>query len=205
MELVCVDEASPLGYRFARLVSYILSPPFVALAVVAVFAFLSPVGTGLLAPWQSFLIGVIFVAIGPVLPLTFMVALGRVSFDVEDRRDRPLLYLAAVIIYVVGAVLAWFYLNRCMAVIAAAYAGVTSAIALVSLFKKASAHSAGVAGPVTALIWVYGVIAMPLLLLVVVVGWSRWRLGLHTPGELVGGAVIAVIVTATIYLILWGP
>lgn len=195
---------SPLGYRVARIVSHILSPPFVALAVVTVFAFFSPVGTGLLAPWQSFLLGLVFVVIGPVLPLTFMVAIGRVNFDVEDRRDRPLLYLAAILIYLVGAALAWLYLDRCMAVIAAAYAGVTSAIALVSLFKKASAHSAGVAGPVTALIWVYGLFAAPLLLLVGVVGWSRWRLGLHTPGELAGGAIIAVMVTLSIYLLLWG-
>jgi hypothetical protein len=168
-----------------------------------VFAFFSPIGTGILQPWQSFLLGLFFIVIGPILPLTTMVVLGKLTFDVRNRRDRPLLYLAAILVYSAGAVVAWFFQNHTMAVLAVAYAAVTSAIAIVSLFWKVSAHAAGVAGPITGLIWIYGLIPVPFLLLAVLVTWARWRQGLHTITQLISGILIAMIVTAGVYWLLW--
>ncbi|MFX1565480.1 MAG: hypothetical protein ACFFCH_05775 [Promethearchaeota archaeon] len=188
----------------ARILSNLLSPPIIALGVVFLFAFYSPIGTGLFLPWQSFLLGVVFVVIGPILPVALMVALGRITFDVENRRDRPLLYLVAILVYVGGALIAWLYHNHAMAVIAIAYAAVTSAIALVSLFWKASAHSAGVAGPITGLIWVFGPFFLPFSLLAGVVAWARWKLKLHTAWQLLGGILIAIVVTACVYWFFWG-
>jgi hypothetical protein len=190
--------------QLARLLSILLSPPVIALGAVIVFAFYSPIGTGLLTNWQSFLLGLVFVVVGPILPLSFMVARGKITFDVEDRRDRPLLYLAAIVVYSLGAFFAWVLQDYCMAVIAAAYVGVTSAIALASLFWKVSAHTAGVAGPLTALIWVYGISVVPFLLLACVVGWARWHQALHTVPQLIGGVIIAILVTGSVYLLQWG-
>jgi membrane-associated phospholipid phosphatase len=175
----------------------------IGLAVVIIFAFFSPIGTGLLLPWQSLLVGIVFIAIGPVLPLTTMVVLGRQTFDVKSLRDRPLLYLAAILVYAAGAAVAWFFQDRCMATIAIAYVTVTSAVALISLFWKVSAHTAGVAGPITALTWVYGPIIAPFLLLAVVVGWARRRQGLHTVAQVTGGIITAMLVTAGTYWIFW--
>ncbi|MDO8055380.1 MAG: hypothetical protein Q6361_00825, partial [Candidatus Hermodarchaeota archaeon] len=144
---------APGQLRFARGISLLLSPPMVALFTVISFAFFSPIGTGLLLAWQSFLLGLAFVVVGPILPLSTMVLLGKITIDVKDRRDRPILYVAAIMVYFVGAIVAVFFVDYTMMVIALAYAAVTSAIALMSLFWKVSAHSAGVAGPVTGLIW----------------------------------------------------
>jgi hypothetical protein len=198
------EQEGSSSNRIARIISMILSPPMIALGAVVVFAFYSPIGLGLLTNWQSFLLGLVFVVIGPVLPLSFMVARGKMTFDVKNRRDRPLLYLAAIVVYGFGALLAWHYQNQCMAIIAAAYVGVTSGIALASLFWKVSAHTAGVAGPLTALIWVYGWGAAPFLLLVCVVGWARWQQKLHSALQLVGGAIIAICITGSVYWLLWG-
>jgi membrane-associated phospholipid phosphatase len=191
------------NHRTVRRISQVLSPPIIGLAVVIIFAFFSPIGTGLLLPWQSLLLGIVFIAIGPVLPLSAMVALGRQTFDVENRRDRPLLYLAAILVYAAGAVIAWFFQDRCMATIAIAYVAVTSAVALISLFWKVSAHTAGVAGPITALTWVYGLLAAPFLLLAVLVGWARRRQGFHTVAQVAGGIIIAILVTAGTYWVFW--
>ncbi|MFX0168037.1 MAG: hypothetical protein ACFE89_01660 [Candidatus Hodarchaeota archaeon] len=196
--------SSSLQLRLARITSLLLSPPLVALVAVGLFAFLSPIGTGLLFSWQSFLLGLFFVVIGPVLPLSTMVILGRITFDVKNRRDRPLLYFAAILVYSTGAFIAWLYLNYAMMVIAIAYAGVTTAIALISLFWKVSAHSAGVAGPLTGLIWVFGVILLPFMSLVGLVAWARWREGLHNVAQLVVGILTAILVTAGVYWFLWG-
>ena len=198
------NESIHTSSRVAIGLSQLLSPPMIAFVTVVIFAFFSPIGTGMLVPWQSLLLGLFFIVIGPILPLTTFVVLGKLTFDVKNRRDRPLLYLAAIIVYAVGALLAWFYQNYSMAILAVAYVGVTSAIAFVSLGWKVSAHSAGVAGPITGLIWVYGLIAMPFLLLAGVVSWARWRQGLHTIIHLAGGIIIAILVTVFVYFLLWG-
>lgn len=195
---------SQISIRFARLISVILSPPIVAFAAITIFAFYSPIGTGLLLPWHAFILGIIFVVVGPILPLSIMVLRGKLTFDVKNRRDRPLLYLAAILIYSTGAILAAFYQNYTIAIISLAYSAVTTVIALASLLWKVSAHTAGVAGPITGLIWVYGIIILPALLCAGLVAWARWHQGLHTKAQLAGGILIAVIVTASVYWFLWG-
>lgn len=199
-----VDELNSSSSRPARILSMLLSPPIIALGAVLIFSFYSPIGSGLLTNWQSFLLGLVFVVVGPVLPLSIMVARRKITFDVKNRRDRPLLYLAAIIVYGIGSLLAWYFQNRCMAIIAAAYVGVTSGIALASLFWKVSAHTAGVAGPLTGLIWVYGWAVTPFLLLTCAVGWARWRQKLHTMPQLIGGVMIAICITGIVYWLLWG-
>jgi len=198
------SKDSVTSARIARILSDLLSPPIIAFGAVVVFAFYSPIGTGLILPWHSFLIGVIFVVIGPIVPLSVMVAQGKITFDVKNRRDRPMLYLAAILAYLGGAALAWFYQNYTMTVIAIAYAAVTSAITIISLFWKVSAHAAGVAGPITGLLWVFGLLFLPFMLLAVIVAWARWKLKLHTPLQLLSGISIAIIVTACVYWIFWG-
>jgi membrane-associated phospholipid phosphatase len=177
----------------------------VALVAVIAFAFFSPIGTGLLFSWQSFLLGLIFVVIGPILPLSTMVLLGKTTIDVKNRRDRPLLYFAAILVYCAGAAIAWWFADITMMIIALAYAAVTSAIALISLSWKVSAHSAGVAGPLTGLIWVFGLRLLPLMLLAGFVAWARWREGLHSTAQVVVGILTAILVTAGVYWFLWGP
>jgi hypothetical protein len=194
-----------LQLRIARGISLVLSPPLVALYVVISFAFFSPIGTGLLPSWYSFLLGLIFVVVGPILPLSTMVLMGKTTIDVKNRRDRPLLYLAAILVYSTGAVIAWCFMDSAMMVLAIAYAAVTSAIALISLYWKVSAHAAGVAGPLTGLIWAFGITLLPLWLLAGLVAWARWREGLHNFAQLVVGIMTAIFVTAGVYWFLWGP
>ncbi len=195
---------SQTSIRFARLISVILSPPVVAFVVILIFAFYSPIGSGLLPPWHAFILGIVFVVVGPILPLSIMVLLGKLTFDVKNRRDRPLLYLAAILVYAIGAILAALYQNYTIAIISLAYCAVTTAIALVSLLWKVSAHTAGVAGPITGLIWVYGILVLPAMLSAGLVAWARWRQGLHTRSQLAVGIIIAIVVTASVYWILWG-
>ena len=193
-----------LSLRIARVLSLLLSPPMVALCVVFSFAVFSPIGNGLLLSWQSFLMGLVFIVIGPILPLSTMVLLGKITIDVTDRRDRPLLYFAAILVYLAGAVITWFFMDYAMMILAIAYAAVTSAIALISLFWKVSAHSAGVAGPITGIIWVFGPLFLPLWLLAGLVAWARWREGLHDFAQLLVGIITAILVTAGVYWFLWG-
>jgi membrane-associated phospholipid phosphatase len=56
-------------------------------------------------------------------------------------------------------------------------------------------HASGVAGPVTALIYVLGVVALPLLFLIVPVGWARIRLKAHTLAQVAAGALLTAVAT----------
>ncbi|MDO8055466.1 MAG: phosphatidic acid phosphatase, partial [Candidatus Hermodarchaeota archaeon] len=55
------------------------------------------------------------------------------------------------------------------------------------------------------LIWVFGITLIPLWLLAGLVAWARWREGLHTVAQLLVGILTAIVVTAAVYWILWGP
>lgn len=64
------------------------------------------------------------------------------------------------------------------------------AITGVTLYWKMSMHVAGTAGTVTVLTLVYGRRALPLVVLVPAVAWSRNVLDHHTPAQALAGAAL---------------
>ena len=65
---------------------------------------------------------------------------------------------------------------------------------------KASGHAAGVAGPVGALIYLFGLIATPLLALIPLTTWARVSAKGHDVWQTVVGAVMSLGITG---LVLW--
>ena len=83
------------------------------------------------------------------------------------------------------------------------YVFVTSAVFIINLFWKISAHSAGVAGPTTALVYVFGPSLIPLYVLTLLVMWVRLKIKVHNLKQLIAGALIAIFITSLVYTILW--
>jgi membrane-associated phospholipid phosphatase len=92
-----------------------------------------------------------------------------------------------------------------MSTLAAAYFTVTFGIMLVSLKSKISVHAAGIGGPGTALIYVFGGIAYAVIIVWILVIYSRITLKQHTLGESVAGVVLAMIITLSTYFFLYLP
>jgi membrane-associated phospholipid phosphatase len=88
-----------------------------------------------------------------------------------------------------------------MLVIALAYLCVASTTFMITLVWKISAHTAGVAGPITALVFVFGPSVLPLHILSVVMVWSRVKLGAHTLTQAVAGVLVAIAVTSCVYFL----
>ena len=65
---------------------------------------------------------------------------------------------------------------------------------IVNMFWKISIHCAGVAGPIFALVFVFGLNALPLTSIVGLVGWSRIKLRNHTFAQTFAGTVISLTV-----------
>jgi membrane-associated phospholipid phosphatase len=74
---------------------------------------------------------------------------------------------------------------------------------LINLHWKISIHAMGIAGPLTALIYLFGLPGLILTLIVPLVGWSRVYLKRHTPWQVIIGTILGFVLTATqIYLLM---
>jgi len=71
---------------------------------------------------------------------------------------------------------------------------------LVNIFFKASGHAAGVAGPVSALIYLYGLIATPLIALIPLTMWARVKAKGHTLSQTVVGTILSAAITVAILI-----
>lgn len=188
-------------YRIADLISKILTPQLISLMVVIIFAFMSPIGTGpLLNPLQCFLLGIAFIVVLPISPVLVAYARGRVDIWVSSRRSRTFFFILAILIYFIGAAIFLCEKSIIMYVISLTYAFVTLAVALINLKWKISVHTAGISGPSTALVYVYGLIALFSIALIVLVIWSRVKLKAHTTGQAIAGAIVAIFVTIGVYV-----
>jgi membrane-associated phospholipid phosphatase len=187
--------------NLAERISLVLSAPILAFLAVAIFSSMSPIGLGpFLSDLTSAILGVLFLSILPILPVLYYARKGIVDIDVSDRRMRPKLFGMAILGYSLGVISFYFLQGTSLMVLSVAYVCVTSAVAFVSLFWKISVHTAGVAGPVTGLTYVFGWIAALLYLLLLPVAWARLKLKAHSFLQVFCGSIAAVLVTLAVYL-----
>ncbi len=188
----------------AKLYSNLITPFSVAVAVSIVFSWFSPIGVGpIMSPSSSALIGMLTLCLAPFLPVAYSARTGRTDLDVSDVSKRAPLYVPGIVSYV-GAALVFLTLdNKIMFVIAFAYVCVTLATFLITLVWKISAHTAGIAGPTTALVFVFGLWVLPLYVLSILMIWSRVKLRAHTPTQAVAGIVVAITITSLVYAVFY--
>jgi membrane-associated phospholipid phosphatase len=184
----------------AGLVSRMLTPFSVAAIISVAFSWFSPTGTGrVIGPPMSMLIGFLTLSIGPFLPVVYNAKRGRSDLDVSDISKRIPLYGLGLASYGVGVVIFFVLNDRLMFVMALAYLCVGSTMLAITLVWKISAHTAGIAGPTTALAFVFGASILPLYALSILMVWARVKLGAHTLAQAVGGLVVALTVTSLVY------
>ena len=174
--------------RVARWVSVALHPfaVFAALAVVAAWR-LDPASL-----WRS--AGGIGVAVAIVW--AFVLQRRRAghwqTVDASRRQERPLLYLLALA--VAGGY--WWWMGGGGS---PASRGVLAAVAMLCIaaaanrWIKLSLHMASLAFAAMALWALLGPPALAALALLPLLGWSRLRMGRHTPAEVVAGAALGLL------------
>ena len=190
--------------KLAERISLVLSAPMLAFLAAVIFSSISPIGVGpFLSELTSMMLGMLFLSILPILPVLYYARKGIVDIDVSDRRMRPKLFGMAILGYSLGAISFYFLEGTSLMVLSAAYVCVTSTVAIVSFFWKISVHTAGIAGPVTGLTYVFGWIAALLYLLLLPVAWARLKLKAHSFMQVFSGSIAAVLVTFAVYLFLY--
>lgn len=183
--------------KTADIISKILSPVMIALIATIILALTSK--TGYLQPYIGIMIGLLFLSISPMAMVIYFYGKGRVDLDVSNRKQRTSFYIVAIGSYIIATVL-FFYTNyENLFLLSIAYLSVTTAVMIANFFYKVSSHTAGVAGPITALTFSLGIIFLPLFILIPIIIWSRLKLKAHNFIEAISGIVIAIILTSIVY------
>ncbi len=183
-------------------VSVILSPILIAFYLVVFLSLFSPVGLGSMGTMASVIAGTVFLVAIPAATVFFTSnSLTGWNFYSKEKRTRP--YILSIASYLAGSAVFLYFGNQIMFFASFTYFMVTLFMMLVNFRCKISIHVAGVAGPVTALVYLFGSRFALLYLLVLPVAYSRYRLKSHSSFQLVLGAVVAVFITGLTYVLVW--
>lgn len=176
----------------ATLLSHTFSPALLGTLVLVSIPLRHPE-----TPWPATLVAVAFTMAIPWLALVAMRWSGRVSDMHVTRREQrwPLLLIAF------GSILTGLGVLTATAAPAVVVAEVglfllgLLIVGTVNLFWKLSIHAA-----VASFAALYCLLPLPLgahlaILVVALVGWSRVRIGHHTPGQVLAGTVVGVLVS----------
>ena len=185
-----------------QMISNVLSAPVIASFSVAAFSLFSPMGLGSIDPVTSTFLGIVFLAALPLAPILLYSRRGHVDFDVSERERRPFFFVLAIASYAIGAAVFRLVDSHVMFVLSMAYVTVTGVVTAISLFWKISVHAAGIAGPVTAMMWVFGPWLGFLHILSLATVIVRYRLKAHSLPQLVAGVIVSIVVTSFVYWIL---
>ncbi|MFW9966371.1 MAG: hypothetical protein ACFFEA_04390 [Candidatus Thorarchaeota archaeon] len=198
-----LDLSGP-SISVARVISRLTPAPLINLYVGLIMVYTSPIGLGpVLNETTSLLILIPGMVILPITPIILSAWRGQTDLDVSARETRAKFFAFSLVCYIL--VHAIFALSECsiLAVLAASYFTVTLGVMIATLKTKVSVHGAGVGGPGTALLIVYGWIAWPVVVLWTVVIWSRTVLKQHSLMQAIIGVTLGIAITLPTYWFLY--
>lgn len=193
------DSARTVAVRkFARIISNVGSPPVVALIAVLVSVY-APPKTGL--TWVS----IAFILIAVLIPIIYVIQLvrsGKVTdFHLPSRHERAGPFLVTLIAGIVGWLLVlWIDSPRALKLVALINVIQTALLMLITTQWKISIHNTAITGLAIISIYLMGRAALPSLLCIPLIGWSRVYLKRHSIEQVIAGTILGtVLVLATIF------
>ena len=197
------NSQAEIGHDLADFVSKFVSPPTIAIVATVSFSLWSPIGLGSLYPPFSILLCFSLFAFLPFLPVLYFYRKNVVDLYVSKKETRTPFFLIAIALYSFAAIIFFATNTKIMFLLALGYTFVTIILLVVNRFWKVSVHSAGVTGPIFALIFVFGSIVIPLSFIIVLVSWSRIKLKKHTFTQTLVGTLIPIAVGFVVYPVLY--
>lgn len=180
-------------HRVAAAISEVCAPA----VLVTLFLVATAIGT---TGWPGgALQAVVAATFTTVLPLAAVLVLVRAGHltdhHISDRRQRAPVLAGTLLSIGVGLCLL-VLLDASWALVAAVWCTVAGValVLLVNLWWKLSAHSAVAVFVTCGAVTIAGPAALLLLPMPVAVGWSRVRLGAHTPGQVAAGFLVGGVI-----------
>lgn len=187
---------SNAGARLAQIISIVCLPPLLAIATIVALsshAISDPAEAARVA-----LVSSLFVAVIPCAYVAYLLRGGKIDggLDLALREERLRPYLVGTASNILG-LLALVLLSapQTVSLLVLAYATNSLVMAAITQRWKISAHAAGAAMPLTALISAFGAGALPLAVIVPVVCWARVRAQMHTVAQVAAGALLGFSMT----------
>jgi len=188
--------------KIANILSYVLSPNVISFYIILLLLFYPPLDNNSNVI-LNLLISIIFLCVFPIIAILYSQQKGTIDIWVSNQKDRTFFYIIALVGYVIASIIFFMIKENTLFVLSVAYFFVTLVVTLGNFSTKVSSHSAGVAGPLTAMTLVYGLFLFPIFLLVPLVFWSRLKLKAHTVTQLTLGTLIGVVVTFIVFYLLF--
>jgi membrane-associated phospholipid phosphatase len=178
-------------------ISQIVNTPFVAGAAITLLLFrVRPDVPQRLLGWG---VSLIFLTVVPALSLLFYIPRRNEPWSSTEKRQRIMSFVFMAASYPIGyALLKVFHAPAIFEAVMLSYVMVVLGLILINLFFKASGHAAGVAGPVSAMIYLYGLVATPLIALIPLTMWARVRAKGHTLSQTIVGTILSAAITITV-------
>ena len=181
--------------KFARIISTLFVPPSFTIIVFTIFAFV--LETDPLKKTITILVAFLFGFTAQIILFIIFRRKGKiVDLDASVKEERTTPFIISVGFYLIGlAILITLKVNIISIAFWFCYISNTIVTILINRHWKISAHAMGTAGPLAAILYVFGLVALVFALLVFFVGWSRIQLKVHTFTQVISGVLFAFIST----------
>jgi membrane-associated phospholipid phosphatase len=122
---------------------------------------------------------------------------GKIAdLDASVKEERTTPFIISVGFYLLGFIILIIYkINIISIAFWFCYISNTLVTILINKHWKISAHAMGAAGPLAAVTFIFGPIALIFALIVFMVGWSRIQLKVHSLSQISAGILFAFIST----------
>lgn len=187
-----------------EVVSQMLNVPILSGALITLFFFQIP--NDIPNRLSGYAWALLFLCLIPLGSLFFYIPGRARDWPRIIKRQRIASFVFMIVSYPIGfLILILTGAPKIFQAIAVTYTLVTLGLIVFNFLLrfKASGHAAGVAGPVGAMVYLYGLIAAPLLALLPLVAWARLAAKGHNVWQTVVGALLSLSLT-TLVLYLYG-
>ena len=179
----------------ARIISTLFVPPSFPLILFTIFAF--KYETDLHKILLLILVTIIFSFSFPIILFIILRKKGRiVNSDATIKEERTFPFFISVLFYVIGIlILIKAQINIVSIAFWFCYITNTIFIIIINKYWKISAHMMGAAGPFAAVCFVYGLSALPFIIILFMIGWARIFLKCHNIYQVLAGGLLGFIST----------
>jgi membrane-associated phospholipid phosphatase len=181
--------------KLARIVSTLFVPPSFTIIVFTIFAFI--LETESIKTVVTILVALLFGFTAQIILFLILRRKGKiVDLDASIKEERTTPFLISVGFYFIGLViLIIFKVNIISIAFWFCYISNTLVTILINKHWKISAHAMGAAGPLAAITYAFGFVALVFSIIILLVGWSRIHLKVHNVAQVTAGIILAFIST----------
>lgn len=177
--------------RLARIVSTLFVPPSFTIIVFTLLAF--TLETESVKTIITILVAFIFGFSAQIILFLFLRNRGKiVDLDASVKEERTNPFLISVGFYLLGLIiLISFKVNIISVAFWFCYISNTLVTIVINKYWKISAHAMGAAGPLAAITFVFGPIALFFSIIILLVAWARIQLKVHNFSQVLAGILFA--------------